>query len=83
MSSRQFFSGKGRSRRDTKGTGRRSKARRRENRWAMLRIEWLEPRRLLSGDLYVTRLTPLGPAGHPFDLLDIQFSKPVLNARSR
>ena len=49
----------------------------------MLRIEWLEPRRLLSGDLYVTRLTPLSPAGHPFDLLDIQFSKPVLNARSR
>ncbi|MCU0981566.1 MAG: hypothetical protein MUF25_20640, partial [Pirellulaceae bacterium] len=32
---------------------------------------------LLAGDLYVTRLTPLGGAGQPFDALEIQFSKEV------
>ena len=42
-----------------------------------LRMERLEDRLLLTGDLYVTRLTPLGPSGPPFDLLDIQFSNPV------
>jgi hypothetical protein len=33
-------------------------------------LERLEERALLDGDLFVTRLTPLGLAGHPFDRLD-------------
>ena len=45
-----------------------------------LTLEALEERALLSIDLTVARLTPLGPSGHPFDLLDIQFSKPVQDA---
>jgi hypothetical protein len=42
-----------------------------------LRLEPLEERTLLAGDLYVTRLVPTGGAGHPFDQLEIRFSKPV------
>ena len=42
-----------------------------------LDLELLESRVVPSTDLAVTHLTPLGPSGHPFDLLDIQFSKAV------
>ena len=42
-----------------------------------LNLELLERRLVLSTDLTVTHLTPLGPSGHPFDRLDIQFSKAV------
>ena len=40
-------------------------------------MEALEERVLLASDLFVARVAPLGPSSHPFDLLDIQFSKPV------
>ncbi len=33
---------------------------------------------LLAGDLYVTRLTPTGGSGHPFDTVEVTFSQPVL-----
>lgn len=42
-----------------------------------LDLELLESRVVPSTDLAVTHLTPLGPSGHPFDRLDIQFSKAV------
>ena len=58
----------------------RKAAKRTTTKFSLLRVESLEPRRLLSTDLYVTRLTPLGASGHPFDLLDIQFSKAVQDA---
>lgn len=44
-----------------------------------LTIECLEQRTLLAGDLVVTRLTPTGGSGHPFDTLEVAFSQPVLD----
>ncbi|MCY2990022.1 MAG: right-handed parallel beta-helix repeat-containing protein, partial [Planctomycetota bacterium] len=42
-------------------------------------LERLEERTLLTGDLYVTRLTPTGGTAHPFDTLEVQFSQPVVD----